>query len=430
MKKEFVTLALSEIIPYENNPRINDEAVEDVIESIKQCENLDPIEVDENNVILAGHTRLKALQELGYTETECIRYSGLTEEQKKKYRLLSNKTGEKAEWDLEKLKIELADLDFGDFDFGFDLPEDEKDVEIVEVEIPEEVETRCKLGDVWQLGEHRLICGDSTSAEVVGALMETEQAEVVLTDPPYNVNYGDKAEYLDKYLNKGHRNKSHIKNDDMDSASFYYFLFDAFSRVFDIAKEGAAVYVFHSENEGINFRTAFVDAGWKLSQCLIWNKNAFVLGRNDYQWKHEPILYGWKEGAPHYFTDDRTQATVIEDMQIDPTKMKKAELIELVKQMLSDKISTTVINENKPAINDIHPTMKPIALLARLIKNSSRIGQNIIDPFGGSGSTLIACEQLKRKCYMCELDPHYCDVIIQRWENFTGKEAVLIGDGE
>ena len=155
MKKEFVTLALSEIIPYENNPRINDEAVGDVVESIKQCENLDPIEIDENNVILAGHTRLKALQELGYTETECIRYSGLTEEQKKKYRLLSNKTGEKAEWDLEKLKMELADLDFGDFDFGFDLPEDEEEVEIVEVELPEEVETRCKLGDVWQLGEQR-----------------------------------------------------------------------------------------------------------------------------------------------------------------------------------------------------------------------------------------------------------------------------------
>ena len=430
MKKEFVTLALSEIIPYENNPRINDEAVGDVVESIKQCENLDPIEIDENNVILAGHTRLKALQELGYTETECIRYSGLTEEQKKKYRLLSNKTGEKAEWDLEKLKMELADLDFGDFDFGFDLPEDEEEVEIVEVELPEEVETRCKLGDVWQLGEHRLICGDSTSADVINALMKAAQADVVLTDPPYNVNYGDKAEYLDKYLNKGHRNKSHIKNDDMDSASFYYFLFDAFSRVFDIAKEGAAVYVFHSENEGINFRTAFVDAGWKLSQCLIWNKNTFVLGRNDYQWKHEPILYGWKEGAPHYFTDDRTQATVIEDLQIDPTKMKKAELIELVKQMLSDKISTTVIDKNKSAINDIHPTMKPIALLARLIKNSSRMGQNIIDPFGGSGSTLIACEQLKRKCYMAELDEHYCDVIIQRWENFTGKEAVLIGDSK
>ena len=188
MKKEFVTLALSEIIPYENNPRINDEAVGDVVESIKQCENLDPIEVDENNVILAGHTRLKALQELGYTETECIRYSGLTEEQKKKYRLLSNKTGEKAEWDFDKLKIELAGLDFDEFDFGFDLPEDEEDVEIIEDELPQEVETRCKEGDIWQLGEHRLICGDATDKKTVSALMKTEQAEVVLTDPPYNVN--------------------------------------------------------------------------------------------------------------------------------------------------------------------------------------------------------------------------------------------------
>ena len=393
MKKEFVTLALSEIIPYENNPRINDEAVSDVIESIKQCENLDPIEIDENNVILAGHTRLKALQELGYTETECIRYSGLTEEQKKKYRLLSNKTGEKAEWDLEKLKIELADLDFGDFDFGFDLPEDEEEVEIVEVELPEEVETRCKLGDVWQLGDHRLICGDSTNITDVNILMNGKQADMVFTDPPWNVNYGA----VEKGNAMGYKPRT-IKNDFMGTDEFKEFMYNAFKSMNSASKEGAMTYVVMSAKEWGNMMLTLAQNDYYWSSTIIWNKDRLVLSRKDYHTKYEPIWYGWKEGS-----------------RLCPLKDRK---------------QSDVWDFDRPSKSDEHPTMKPIPLVAKAIKNSSKKNDVVLDLFGGSGSTLIACEQLNRKCYMAELDEHYCDVIIQRWENFTGKEAVLIGDSE
>ena len=393
MKKEFVTLALSEIIPYENNPRINDEAVGDVVESIKQCENLDPIEVDENNIILAGHTRLKALQELGYTETECIRYSGLTEEQKKKYRLLSNKTGEKAEWDFDKLKIELAALDFGEFDFGFDLPEDEEDVEIVEVELPEEVETRCKPGDVWQLGEHRLICGDSTNITDVNILMNGKLADMVFTDPPWNVNYGA----VEKGNAMGYKPRT-IKNDFMGTDEFKEFMYNAFKSMNSASKEGAMTYVVMSAKEWGNMMLTLAQNDYYWSSTIIWNKDRLVLSRKDYHTKYEPIWYGWKGGS-----------------RLCPLKDRK---------------QSDVWDFDRPSKSDEHPTMKPIPLVAKAIKNSSKKNNVVLDLFGGSGSTLIACEQLNRKCYMAELDEHYCDVILQRWENFTGKEAVLIGEGK
>ena len=393
MKKEFVTLALSEIIPYENNPRINDEAVGDVVESIKQCENLDPIEVDENNIILAGHTRLKALQELGYTETECIRYSGLTEEQKKKYRLLSNKTGEKAEWDFDKLKIELAALDFGEFDFGFDLPEDEEDVEIVEVELPEEVETRCKPGDVWQLGEHRLICGDSTNITDVNILMNGKLADMVFTDPPWNVNYGA----VEKGNAMGYKPRT-IKNDFMGTDEFKEFMYNAFKSMNSASKEGAMTYVVMSAKEWGNMMLTLAQNDYYWSSTIIWNKDRLVRSRKDYHTKYEPIWYGWKGGS-----------------RLCPLKDRK---------------QSDVWDFDRPSKSDEHPTMKPIPLVAKAIKNSSKKNNVVLDLFGGSGSTLIACEQLNRKCYMAELDEHYCDVILQRWENFTGKEAVLIGEGK
>ena len=427
VKKEFIKIKTEDLIPYENNPRHNEEAVPDVAESIRQCGDLDPIEVDENNVILSGHTRLLALQQQGFTETDVIRYTGLTEEQKKKYRLLANKTGEKATWDLEKLAEELDDLDFDGFDFGFDLDldgilEDEKEIE--EDEIPEKAEPRCKLGDLWQLGEHRLICGDSTSADDVAALMDGAKGDLVVTDPPYGVSYSDKNEFLNK-IDKGNRIQKAIENDSRTPEDMYEFWKKCFEILIDNTKEKMAYYIFGPQGgDLLMLMRAIVDSGFMLKHNLVWVKNNHVLGRCDYNYKHEPICYGWKPNGTHSFYAD-FDTSVFED-ELDVDKMKKDERLSLVKQLLSDKVPVDVIHENKPTVSGLHPTMKPVKLIARLISNSTRAGEIVVDAFGGSGTTLIACEQLNRKCYMAELDPKYCDVIIERWENFTGEKAVRI----
>lgn len=236
--------------------------------------------------------------------------------------------------------------------------------------------------------------------------------DLIVTDPPYNVDYEGKT-----------KDKLKIKNDSMNGTEFYSFLLEFYKNSYNVMKPGAAFYIWHATRETVNFTKALEEAGLDYKQTLIWNKNTFVMGRQDYQWKHEPCLYGWKEGAAHYFIDDRTQSTVIEDQQPNFKTMKKAELIELLEGIYADKTSTTIINEDKPARSELHPTMKPIKLLARLIKNSSKPKDKVLDPFGGSGSTLIACEQLNRKCYMMELDPKYCDVIVKRWEEYTGQKA-------
>lgn len=238
---------------------------------------------------------------------------------------------------------------------------------------------------------------------------------MLLTDPPYNVDYEGKT-----------KDKLKIENDKKDDASFFEFLSDAFENAAEALKPGGVWYIFHADSEGENFRRAAREKLGKVRQCLVWNKNTIVLGRQDYQWKHEPCLYGWKDGAAHYFVDDRTQATVYEDKGIDLKKLKKDEAIKLLQDIFSDKQSTTVINEDKPARSAEHPTMKPVKLLARLIRNSTHPGETVLDPFGGSGSTLIACEQLGRICYTMEFDPKYCDVIIDRWEKLTGEKAVKL----
>lgn len=413
---EIIKLNINEVIPYSNNPRKNDNAVDAVAESIKQCGYCSPIVIDEDNVILAGHTRLKALKKLKWKEVECVRKTGLTEEQKKKYRILDNKTNELAEWDFDLLEEEIDGMDFDGFDFGFEMSEFEEPQEIVEDEPPEvdeDSEPITQLGDIWQLGAHRLMCGDSTSETDIDKLINGEKADMVVTDPPYNVAISNSQGMT-------------IKNDNMDSNSFREFLLTAFKCLNKALKQGGAFYVWYASREHINFEGALNDAGLTVREQLIWNKNTFILGRQDYHWKHEPCLYGWKDGAPHYFVDDRTQSTVIEDAKPEIKKMKKSELIELLQKIYGDKVSTTVLNEDKPAVNDMHPTMKPVKLIARQIKNSSKQKENVLDLFGGSGSTLMACEQLNRKCYMMELDPKYCDVIIKRWETFTGKKAVKI----
>lgn len=424
---------LNEIRPYENNPRINDEAVEYVANSIKEFGFKVPIVIDKNGVIVAGHTRYKASIELGLKEVPCIVADDLSDEQIKAFRLADNKVSEKAQWDYEALEREMQDIlniDMSLFDFE-DLDTDNvelmfNDEEIVEDEAPETPEEPIsQLGEIYQLGNHRLMCGDSTNPEDVNKLMDGQLADMVVTDPPYNVAIGIE-DIEEAKIRKRRTDGLSIKNDKMDNNDFYMFLNNVFRNLHNALKAGGAFYVWYASREVINFQSALENNDLLVKQELIWNKNAMVMGRQDYQWKHEPCLYGWKEGAGHYFIDDRTQTTVFEDKGIDYKKMKKEELVKLLDDIFSDKVSTTIINENKPSASDLHPTMKPVKLFARQILNSSRPNEKVLDLFGGSGTTIIACEQTKRKAYVMEYDPHYADVIIKRWENFTGEKAVKI----
>ena len=271
---------------------------------------------------------------------------------------------------------------------------------------------------MYKLGEHRLMCGDSTSSADVQKLMGDEQADCLVTDPPYNVNYGG-----DAHSPAAGKHRV-IENDNLTDSDFYKFLLAFYENAEMALKPGGSFYIWHADSEGYNFRKALRDAGLQLRQTLIWNKNALVLGRQDYQWKHEPCLYGWKDGAGHYFTSSRSETTVIEDEVPDISKMKKDELVKLLQDVYSQ--ATTVIDEMKPSKSDLHPTMKPLRLMAYLIQNSTRKGEIVLDLFGGSGSTLIAAEETKRRCRMMEYDPRYVDVIIQRWEQQTGKKAELL----
>lgn len=258
--------------------------------------------------------------------------------------------------------------------------------------------------------------GDSTSAHDVNLLCDDELMDLVVTDPPYNVAISNSQGMT-------------IENDDMDHSNFLDFLTACFENMNDHLRAGGAFYIWHASRTQSEFEQALNQVGLEVREQLIWNKNALVLGRQDYQWKHEPCFYGWKSGAGHYFVDTRTLTTVLDDPDLDIDTMKKDELKKTLKEILSNYTETTVIDEKKPTKDDLHPTMKPIPLIARQIKNSSRPGENVLDLFGGSGTTLIACEQLGRKCYMMEYDPVYADVIIDRWEKFTGKKAVLMNGG-
>lgn len=275
--------------------------------------------------------------------------------------------------------------------------------------------TRSQRGDIWQLGDHYLMCGDSTSAEDVDRLMDGTLADLSVTDPPYNVDYTGKT-----------AEKLKIGQDKMSNGAFHDFLVAAFTRMNEALKPGAANYVFFACKEARNFIDAYVQAGFLYKQLLIWVKNTITLTRSDYQWQHEPCIYGWKDGGPHYFTDDRTLRTVVDEWP-DFDKMDKASLRDFCKRVFDrDALATDIVREDKPLRNAEHPTMKPIPLMGRFIRNSSRRGQSVIDLFGGSGSTLMACEQLGRRCRTMEYDPKYCDVIITRWEKYTGRKATKI----
>lgn len=432
---EIIYKKVDELIPYINNARTHDkEQVNQICASINEYGFTNPILIDEKGIIIAGHGRLMASKQLEMEEVPCIELKGLTEAQKKAYIIADNKMALNAGWDEELLKLELENLKELDFDLdltGFDTSEldaildcELEEKEIIEDEVPEvPEEPKAKLGDIYQLGNHRLMCGDSTKEEDVAKLMNGVKADMVMTDPPYNVDYSSKNEMLN-FSDKGSHIQKPIENDKIDN--FEKFIYDAYKNMVNNTKEGGAFYIWHSEKEDIAFKEQLIKAGVYIHQTLIWVKNNFVLGRMDYQPKHEPCLYGWKEGAGHYFVDDRSQSSVIEDGKPDIKKMKKEELVKLLEEIYSDKISTTIIKENKPQVSDLHPTMKPIKLLAKLIKNSSKKEEVVLDLFGGSGSTLITCEQLGRINYTMEYDPFYVDVIIQRWENFTGKKAVKL----
>lgn len=380
----------------EYNPRKDlkpeDEEYQKIKRSILEFGYVAPIIVNADMTVIGGHQRLKVLKELGYKEVEC-NIVDLDKTKEKALNIALNKiTGE---WDNSKLEELLAELKETDIDMdmtGFTFDEVDnilKDIEgskeddfDLDQALNEIEEPTTRPGDIWILGNNRLMCGDSTQKEQVMRLMDKQDADMLLTDPPYNVDYEGKTVDALK-----------IENDNMTSTEFYNFLLDSFRNMFEVTKCGSSVYVFHADTEGLNFRNAFNAVGFKLAQCLVWVKNTFVMGRQDYQWRHEPILYGWKEGAGHYFINDRKQSTVLEF--------------------------------DKPTRNAEHPTMKPIDLLVYLIKNSSKENDLILDLFGGSGSTLIAAEQVKRRCYTMELDPKYCDVIVKRWELLTGEKAVL-----
>ena len=410
------------IKPYAHNPRNNDNAVGAVAESIKSFGFKVPIIIDGAGEIVAGHTRHKAAQLLGLKKVPCIIADDLTPEQIKAFRLADNKVGELATWDKSLTFLELSELDKINIDmsiFGFESIHDRG--EIIEDEPPEPVTTvpaTTTTGDVWQLGRHRLICGDSTDAATLETLTEGAFVDLVVTDPPYNVDYGAKNEMLNR-ADKGNRNARAIENDKMNDRAFNAFLTDVYKNIYNATKDGGVIYICHADMESVNFIEAFKSVGFHLAQRLIWNKNIFVIGRNDYQWKHELILYGWKPGAAHYFTDSRAETTVIEDKP-DINKLSKSELKTLVKQLLEQGAPTTVINEDKPLRNADHPTMKPVKLIAYLIRNSSRPGEIVLDTFAGSGTTLIAAEQTGRTCYAVEYDPRYCDVIVKRWEALGG----------
>lgn len=400
MEKEmrYYLADINDLIPYIRNARTHSESqIAQIAASIKEFGFLSPILIAEDNTILAGHGRLAAARKLGLTKVPCVKESHLTETQRRAYIIADNKLSLNAGWDEDILAIELSELQGADFDLdllGFDeselasIFEDDKEVEDDDFDVEEELNKPCfsKAGDIWTLGRHRLICGDSTKEETYKRLMDGKRANLVVTDPPYNVNYEGSA--------------GKIKNDNMNTDKFYNFLLDAFSNMEKVMADDASIYVFHADTEGLNFRKAFNDAGFYLSGCCIWKKPSLVLGRSPYQWQHEPCLYGWKKKGKH--------------------------------QWYSGRKETTIWEFEKPKKNAEHPTMKPIALLAYPITNSSMSNTIILDPFGGSGSTLIACEQTDRSCYTIELDEKFCDVIVKRYIEQVGtyKDVSVLRDGK
>lgn len=413
-------IKISDIKTYAQNARTHsDEQVNQLVKSITEFGFTNPILIDENSELIAGHGRTMAAKELGLDKLPAIRLKGLSPEKVKALRLADNQLALNSGWDADLLALEIEALNDAGYDLeliGFDDEELDKllnEASLVEAPVRQQYEESekersentaavydededgeiiepptaptAKLGNIWSMGQHRLMCGDSTSAEELTKLMDGHKADLWLTDPPYNIAYEGKTEEA-----------LTIQNDSMSDDDFRKFLTDCYKAADENMKPGATFYIWHADSEGYNFRGAARDIGCKIRQCLIWNKNTLVLSRQDYHWKHEPCLYGWKDGAAHNWYSDRKQ--------------------------------TTILEFNKPQRNGEHPTMKPVDLFEYQIQNSTTTNNLVLDSFGGSGTTLIACEKTNRRACIMELDPKYCDVIINRWESMTGKKAVLLSE--
>jgi site-specific DNA-methyltransferase (adenine-specific) len=398
-KHEIEYLATADLIPYARNSRTHsDEQIAQICASIKEFGFTNPVLVDGEGVIIAGHGRTLAAQRMGMKELPCLRLDYLTEAQKRAYVIADNKLALNAGWDDEMLALELKDLQAADFDLsltGFEgdelnalLAEAVEDGLVDDDEVPDVPQQPVSvLGDVWQLGNHRVMCGDSTSIDAVDKLMDGQKVDMLLTDPPYNVDYTGKT-----------KNALKIQNDKMTGDNFRQFLSNSFSCADSFMKPGAVFYIWFNDAETFNFCSACEDIDWQVRQMLIWSKDTMVMGRKDYHYQHEPCLYGWKGGAGHLWASDRKQ--------------------------------TTILKFERPKRNDAHPTMKPVDLVQYQILNNTKGADIVIDLFGGSGSTLIACEKTGRHARLMELDPKYVDVIVKRWQDFTGKQAVHAETGQ
>lgn len=384
---------VSDLIPYARNSRTHsDDQVLQIAASIKEFGFTNPILTDGENGIIAGHGRVLAAMKLSINEVPCIELSGMTDTQKRAYIIADNKLALNAGWDNELLAVEFKELDEAGFDVGLtgfsldeiaDLSPEEIPAGLTDEDYVPDVQPDpvSKIGDVWLLGKHRVMCGDSTSIDAVELLMGGALADQLITDQPYNVAYVGKT-----------KDSMTIQNDSMTDDQFRQFLRDAFVAADSVMKQGAVFYIWHADLEGYNFRGACKDAGWVVRQCLIWKKQTLVMGRQDYHWKHEPCLYGWKEGAGHLWSADRKQ--------------------------------TTILEFDRPSRSTLHPTMKPVELIEYQVMNNTKGSDVVLDLFGGGGSTLIACEKTGRESRLMELDPKYVDVIVKRWQEFTGREAI------
>lgn len=392
-------LPTTDLLPYAMNSRTHsDDQVAQIAASIKEFGFTNPILIDDAAGIIAGHGRLMAAKRLNLTEVPTITLKGLTEAQKKAYVIADNKLALNAGWDTEALTAELRRLQELEFDLdliGFDSDELAQLLEPEQVEgltdeddVPDMPETPVTVeGDIWVLGNHRLMCGDSTSIDALVALTEGQLVDMWLTDPPYNVAYEGKT-----------KDVLTIQNDEMTDDDFRQFLVDSYSAADAVMKQGAVFYIWHADSEGYNFRGAAQDVGWQIRQCLIWKKQTLVMGRQDYHWIHEPCLYGWKQGASHLWASNRKQ--------------------------------TTILEFDRPSRSAVHPTMKPVELIAYQMQNNTKGDDLVLDSFAGSGTTLLACEKFNRRARCMELDPKYCDVIVKRWQDYTGKKAVHADTGE
>lgn len=421
---------MTKITPYINNAKEHPEKqIKLIAESIARFGWQQPIKVGKDNVIIVGHGRWFAFEkyatkmnikepwivnEKGETISGCAETRQLTQEEEIAYRLgdnninaMSNQKLSIVTEELHKISEDLIPVTGYSVDLIVEKEEGDDDV-------PEVKENVSVFGDVYEIGDHKIICGDSTKLEDLEKLMDGVKADLWITDPPYNVAYEG-----------GTKEKLKIDNDSMSDGNFLQFLTDAFSVAMLNLRAGGGYYIWHADSEGFNFRSALKNCDLKVKQCLIWVKSQLVMGRQDYQWKHEPCLYGWKDGAPHYFVNKRNLTTVIENIQEKNIleNLSREELIEFIYNNQDE--YTTVLKFDKPSRNGEHPTMKPVELFTYQILNSSKIGEVVLDTFMGSGTTLIACEKTQRKCYGVELDPRYVDVIIQRWVNHTGIENII-----